>query len=338
MRERALELCIMVEAYAKVTGERPAAVFVSIRENEVIGWTWKKYLGFFRKGYDRLESMGVMGGIRFFHPFRIRKNVLKLLREVGYGSGGSKGGFWAGVRENALKLGSWRSYLRLSPHLHAVVFPSCIDEHRRKDIVVRKYAVLATTEDLVAHVQYLLSHCGILADRENEPAKEFGNLSKFVPEKFLTDEELKEIRNRVKKAMGMKVDREGDEIPQGEAGEEAGEEEDPYQIEWQQEKKKEYTWIPIWQFSEYSAEQVEWISAFLSSIPKKEHRAFIADIIDTYNRKRTDSGLKTYERNVFIEDLGSCPDGFELVDADWGDIGKDEGERSNSGGYQCVPK
>ncbi len=327
VRERALTLSIHIEAYAKVTGERPAAVVVSIPDERVLGWCWRHYLGFFRKSYDRMESLGVLGGVRFFHPFRIRKNVQKSLREAGYGVKDGKGGLWAGGRENVLKLGSWRSYLRLSPHIHAVVFPSYVDEHCKKDMIVRKYAVLTTTEDVVAHVQYLLSHCGILADGENEPAKEFGSLFKFTPEKFLDEKELKEVEIRVMKAMGMKVVEEiVAENGDGKAEEEvAGEEEYSYRDD-DRKEKEEYTWIPIWQFAVFSAEQEAWTNAFITSILNPEHRLYIDHLVQLFNSKRTDTGLKAYERNVFEDDLGPPPAGFELVYEDWEDIARDKSD------------
>lgn len=327
VRDRALTLSIHVEAYAKVTGERPAAVFVSVPENKVLCWSWKHYIGFFRTGYDRLESLGVMGGVRFFHPFRIWKTVQKSLRDNGYGVKSGKGGLWAGVRENALKLGSWRSYVRLSPHIHCIVFPSFIREHRKNDIVVGKYAVLATTEDVVAHVQYLLSHCGLLTDGENEPAKEFGSLFKFVPENFLDEKELKEIEIRVMKAMGMKVVEEMvAENGDGKSEEEvAGEEEYSYRDD-DRKEKEEYTWIPIWQFAVFSAEQEAWTNAFITSIVNPEHRLYIDNLVQLFNNKRTDTELKAYERNVFEDELGLPPDGFEFVYEDWEDIARDKSD------------
>jgi hypothetical protein len=292
MRERALELSIKIEAYAEVYGDRPSIVFVSISEKEITKWTWKNYLAFFRKGYDRLESLGAVGGVRIFHPFRIHKNVQERLRVVGYGKKGKMGGFWKAARENVLGLTSWYSYVRLSPHIHCIVFPSFLKEHTKNDIIVRKYGVLKTTKDVVSHVQYLLSHSGLLVGSENEPATFFGALFKFDPKKHLSEERLKKIENRVKSAMGMNI------IEKTEIEEAVDE---------------KYKWIPIHEFARFSAEKLAWVDAFITSIENKEHRLFVANLVDVYNSKLDDSALRASEKHVFLEDVGHPPEGFIFI-------------------------
>jgi hypothetical protein len=292
--ERVLELSIKVECYAKVIGKRPSMVVVSVPPDSVKKWTWKDYTGFFRKGYNRLFGLNVLGGIRIFHPFRVKKDVQKLMRGVGI----KDGGFWANIRKNFFKYSSWYDYVDLSPHMHCLVFPGFIKQHDRKDLLVRKYMSLRTTKDVVVHMRYLLNHSGLLRNSECEPATVFGSLYKFKPHEHLTYEEYKAIENRVRGVMGMPAEADGcvkDE---------------------EKDVKDKYGWIPISWFGMYNAEKAKWVDDFVCSILNKDHRLFVYNIIDDYNRKRTETGLKAYERNVFLEELDSCPPGFEFVLSD----------------------
>lgn len=289
---------VLIEAYAKVTGERPAAFSCSVHPDSVRSWSWLDYGKFFRTSYNRLGKLGVLGGIRVFHPFRVLYNIKGKLRQAGYGHGGS-GGFWAAIRANVLNLKSWRNYVYLAPHLHVIGFPSFVDPNTTKDIVIKKYAVLGGVRDTVGHLKYLLSHCGIQTDSEIEPATPFGCLHGFDPKKFLTDEEILNIKIQVAEAMGLAYNKVSDNVEMV-----------------HEETEEKYEWVALYEFADYSAEQQEFTDAFVGSIPDHEHKQFVAYIIALYNERRQDTSLERHLRHVFKEDLVNVPAGFELVEVD----------------------
>jgi hypothetical protein len=297
--QRVFALAVKIEAYAKVTGERPASLVVSVHPDSVKGWSWSDYGNFFRTGYNRLAKLGLLGGIRVFHPFRIPFVIQSKLRELGYHGfkNGGKGGFWAGIRDNALNLKSWYQYVELAPHMHIIGYPSFIGANTKKDIVIKKYAVLGNVRDTVGHIRYLLSHCGILTKGENEPALEFGCLHGFHPEKFLSEKELLDIKNQVAEAMGLSYNAISDSVEVA-----------------HEEEEDKYGWIPLYEFADYSQEQQQFIAAFITSISDHDNRMFVNNLIDLYNERRQNTGLERHQRHVFLEDLVNVPIGFEIVE------------------------
>lgn len=197
-RERAFDMVLELEAYARVHGERPHALQMSVPPEEAKTWDWDDInTRLFRRGYRRFkenESEKVrceekghkghrveecpdcydtepeVGGYSVFHPCRIKSeeesDIRERLREAGYGAGGSRGGYWRAVREDELGLGSWREYAAFGPHVHNVGFPSYIQEHEGEDFVIKKYATLDELEDTIGHVRYLLTHAGMRAGSE----------------------------------------------------------------------------------------------------------------------------------------------------------------------------
>jgi hypothetical protein len=80
-----------------------------------------------KEAIEYLLSLGVLGGVLVFHPFRIEdKYIDKLaisLRNFEAETGKRyKGGFWRYIHENPLNLSSWRDYIKLSPHFHVIGF------------------------------------------------------------------------------------------------------------------------------------------------------------------------------------------------------------------------
>lgn len=70
--------------------------------------------------YKIARNIGMIGGTVVFHPYRIEKGILELLKPLN--KKGGSGGFWRLIHENALKLGSWRDYVYWSPHFHIIGF------------------------------------------------------------------------------------------------------------------------------------------------------------------------------------------------------------------------
>lgn len=295
--KRAFELSVLIECYALYVNDRPAGVMCSIHPDKVKDWTWNDYCKFIRKCYSRMYKLGITGGVRVFHPFRVKDEIKIALKKLG---AKDSGGFWKMIRENVLNLPFWYSYVYLAPHIHNIVFPSFIEPNTTKDIVIRKYAVFATVRDTVAHVRYLLSHCGVLTDGENEPATPFGVLHGWKPEEHLTLEQITNIKIEVATAMGLAYNADKDTV-------------EPVNTE----KDEKYEWIPIHEFADYSAEQCEYINAFISSIPDHQNMIFVNDLIGLYNERRQNMELESHDRYVFLDDvLKFKPDGFEIVITD----------------------
>lgn len=123
------DVAFKIEAYAKVTGQRPAHV-----TSEIIGvnrhaenWNLDDYDTFHRRTYRHISAIGGEGGLRMLHPYRVHKELKEQLKKVGYGVQGN--GFWRGVRDNALQLDSYDDYTYLSPHDHLIIFPEFLKEH-----------------------------------------------------------------------------------------------------------------------------------------------------------------------------------------------------------------
>jgi hypothetical protein len=241
-------------------------------------------------------KLGVTGGVRVFHPFRVKDDVKHDLRALG---AKDSGGFWKMIRENVLKLPSWYSYVYLAPHIHSIVFPSFIEENSKKDIIVKKYAVFDSVKDTVAHLRYLLSHCGLLTDGEIEPASPFGALHGWKPEDHLTHEQILSVKGAVADAMGLQYDEAADDIKPVDT-----------------EDELKYDWVAIHEFADYSNEQHQFIGAFVSGITNKAHRSFVDGVISLYNERRNDTGLTKDKRQVFLDDLVDIPEGFEVVVVD----------------------
>jgi hypothetical protein len=74
-----------------------------------------------REACDRLKDLGVRGGFRVSHPYRIHDRAKHALREAGYGEEGEEGGLWDGVREDPLDIG-WHQYTAHGMHTHFVGF------------------------------------------------------------------------------------------------------------------------------------------------------------------------------------------------------------------------
>lgn len=161
-REQAFRICVELEAAARVRGERPHAVVFSVPPSEGRGFSIDDInTELFRRGYRRAgRRCEIEGGYAVFHPARLPNRVERALRAEGYGPDGDLGGYWGGVRADALELGDWREYAEYSPHGHSVGFPGWIEPHEGEDYVIRKYDQLGDVEAVVNHTRYLMTHRG----------------------------------------------------------------------------------------------------------------------------------------------------------------------------------
>jgi hypothetical protein len=162
-RERAFELAVNIEGVATLRDERPHALVFSTPPSESSEYSIDDInTKLMRRGRRRAKSKsGVLGGVSVVHPARIPDGIKSALRAHGYGAGGPNGGFWEGVRADALGLSDWRRYAEYSPHGHSVGFPEMIEPHEGTDFVVSKYTTLDAPKNVVRHIRYLMSHRGV---------------------------------------------------------------------------------------------------------------------------------------------------------------------------------
>lgn len=235
-RERAFDMVLELEAYARVHAERPHALVMSVPPEETGTWDWDDInTSLFRRGYRRFreneservrcpdvgtkghsveecpgcyEVKAEVGGFSMFHPARVSEDAKEELQRQGYGSGGDKGGYWVGVREDVLDRGDWRNYVEFGPHVHNVGFPSYIQSHEGEDFLVKKYARLDGLDDTIGHVRYLLSHVGIRNGAELGNATRSWGLFHHVSESWkgaeeeLSEGEYERLAERIAEELG----------------------------------------------------------------------------------------------------------------------------------------
>ena len=155
---------------------------VSPRKDE-IGFDWS-YQKIRQVGMKKARQMGVTGGEGFFHPYRVTKPIklrLKYLcRETTrMTEDEQERKFWELIREDALKLGSWKKYVEWSPHYHIIGFGRLPTQHtqEQKDQVKkirgswivqwirhvntdRYFTGQDMHDEIIELAAYLLSHSG----------------------------------------------------------------------------------------------------------------------------------------------------------------------------------
>ena len=296
MSERVFDTAVRIIAYSRAHKLTPLALSVSEHPDAVVDYTWQDYQKSFRRMYRRMKLRNIDGGYRVFHPYRIQERYKNELREMGFNK---SRGFWKGVRANVLGLPSWYYYTKLAPHLHIIGFSNWVDECTDTDIVIKKYADLYEVSDVVAHIRYLLTHAGILADEDtSKPTMPWGSMHKFVMEDHLTPEQILQIKQEVAEAMGVSYNQGKGKI---EVRKEEPEEEDPYE------------WIQLYQFKVYSVLSEEVTNAFLAWKVGTPEGDYINDVILRYLTVIEDDELPQSERHVFLQDLGDPPDELKVV-------------------------
>jgi len=213
----AFRYAVLIESYARWSKERPCCIQSSVRPIDAMSWTWAEYNNkLHRRAIRQMKSIGVVAGVRIFHPYRIRNNIKKELKALGYASSDSDSlGYWRGVRVDALNLNDWREYVMPGPHDHGICFPGFLDPHSHEDIVVRKYATLDYVINVVRHLKYLLSHAGKLPNTATMPTKLFGlfsGVNHWIPEDNLTVAELNSVKHDVAGCLNMIYNEQSDDV------------------------------------------------------------------------------------------------------------------------------
>ena len=297
--ERVFETSVKIMAYSRAFKKLPLAISVSEHPDTVTEYTWQDYQKSFRRMYRRMKKRGIDGGYRVFHPYRVKDSIKKELVSIGVING--SGGYWKAIRNNALNLGSWYDYIKLAPHLHVIGFSDWVEECTDTDIVIKNYSTLDTVSDVVGHIRYLLTHCGILGDDDSsKPTMPWGIMHKFNMNEHLEPLEILDIKNQVAEAMGLVYDQYKDKIV----------------MPAPEEKKEDpYTWLPLYSFRVYSAETEANTNAFLAWNISPVHE-FINNVINEYLDKIEDPSIPNSEKHVFLEDLPDPPEGLTLVYTD----------------------
>lgn len=257
---RVFDMVMRIWSYSLYYSKKPFFVVCSVPPDKVNNesWTWSDVdTSLFRRGYRRLNAVGVDGGYAFFHPFRIPDNIKDGLRDAGYGKKGlgMDAGLWRGVRADALGLGDWRFYVNWSPHLHGIVF-GYPESHSCKDFVIRfkekskgvpKPMLL---EDVIGYARYLISHCGVCNHTETRATRSFGVLSsrgknKFDARKLLGVDRYNRLASLVASKLNMVWDADNEELC--------------YPLKVKVSEDKAVKILPIWNIFELLKDKV-WVS------------------------------------------------------------------------------
>jgi hypothetical protein len=143
-----------------------------------------------QRGRAMAARIGITGGVQLFHPFRIKKDIVKSLVRVCRGAvhmneEEKEKKFWKLVREDVLKLGSWLEYVDWSPHFHYIGFGRLPDQHTPEQKEEVRHTLAGWVVKWVRHVDtertfngqmiedpiaalaaYLLSHAGYQEGRK----------------------------------------------------------------------------------------------------------------------------------------------------------------------------
>lgn len=293
--DKVFDVVFKLEAYAKMTGERPCHIVaekIGVSQ-EAKNWDLEDYDTFHRRVYRHVASFGGKAGLRAFHPYKIHSHIKDQLRRLGYGVPSK--GLWQGVRDNALNLKHYDEYYYSAPHDHCFVFPSFLKEHSDNKFFLKKIGVLETMEDIIKASYYLFSHIGLLKETEekdNHPIVFFGELYRFKPETFLSEEELELLKTEIEEKM-HRLSEEEKEL-----------------------KSNKDQFIPLHDFISYNPDNVELTFGYIEAFPE-EYKEFWYWVINRYKTIKLDKNVPKESRELFIDDdiefIKRKPSGIELV-------------------------
>lgn len=316
---------VLLECYSLVTGDRPFRAVASMSSETVEDITLEDLRAFMRNAKDRIKRCGVHAGFKLFHPFRIKKNVQQAIREL-CGVNTSSGGFWTFILQpsNIAQINSyldtdyksWRDLVNLSPHVHYLLFPSHQMITGDKKIFIKKLQkkdgsyTLDSVSDVVQHLRYLLTHCGLLVntgsnDSRLQPADVFGDLHRWKPEEFLTPDEIRGIQEAVLDVLNEKRTSPYTVDDMGELC---------YLRDDEEEKTAEEAgYIPFKDLIAYDALTAESIDAWIKGIPDEANAAYVEYLLSEYYQKIMDTDIPQKKRRLFLEDLRNPPDSFKIT-------------------------
>ncbi|WP_406657386.1 hypothetical protein V7O62_02205 [Methanolobus sp. ZRKC2] len=322
---------VLLEAYSKVTGDRPFRAVASISTDQAYKMTLEDLRSFWRNAKDRLRRCGVNAGFKLSHPFRIKKNVQEALRIL-LGSNTSSGGFWDFILSGQSAIDSindylgsdyktWRDLVNFSPHVHYLLFPDHQKISGDKNIILTKLQAadgsytLDSVDDVVRHLRYLVTHTGVLCnvgshDNRVKPAGVFGDLFRWDPSDYLTTEEIQEIQSSVLDILNEKRTRPYTVDIDGELC--YLDDEDSISDETLEERGL----IKINKLRAHDAISAESVDAWLASIENQDNRAYVEYLLSEYSRILDDDDIPQKMRRLFLKDLRDPPDSFKITTLD----------------------
>lgn len=217
----------LVEAYAMVYNQRPAVGHSSLDPLE--DYTLKDVRKFRRDSNRLLKKGGVDAGLSMLHPYRIKGYIADAIKEIISDPSVEVDShkLWKFIkRDDSLQLinehlntefTDYRSLVKMGIHNHLIMFPNWAQPTGNKSLFVRKWQYsdgsiqkLASLDDVIKNVYYLVSHVGLSDSNkfELEPVSPMGGLHKFKPSEHLTDEQITDLKQRILDFMNEGRDRE----------------------------------------------------------------------------------------------------------------------------------
>lgn len=313
---------VLLECFALVTGDRPFRAVASMSIDQAFNLTLKGLRDFRRNAKDRLKRCGITAGFKLDHPFRIKKNVQNVIREI-MGENITSGGSWDFILNPSsldtindyldTDFKSWRDLVSFSPHVHYLLFPGHQKISGDKDIVLAKLQAkdgsytLDSVRDVVKNIRYLVSHCGILVNAGKsrfEPADVFGDLHNWKPEEHLTPEQIQNIQLSVldilneNRTKPYSVNSDGELCYLSEELEEKTAEEQGY--------------LHLKEFIAYDEMSAECVDAWVKSIPSVDNANYVLYLISEYSRILKDDTIPQKQRRLFLADLQDPPESFTI--------------------------
>ncbi len=323
--QKVFDYAVKVEAYAQLTGSRPARGVSSLHPDDIVDITLQDIRNFHRNTNDRVKRCDVDAGVKVFHAFRIKKAVQDALRTILGGEINSSGAFWDALsipgRVDEINdiLGTdyvnWRDCVNLSPHIHMLLFPGDQKFTGDKKIMLKKLSskingkkvwTLDDERDVVKHLRYLIGHCGILVNSgkfRNEPLNSFGDMWQFKPEEHLTEKELDDIRCSILSVLNegrsttLLYTPEGNLLFDHDDSDIEDEEIDNY--------------IPLREYIAYGDVQQESVDAWVSSITDPDCMHYVEYLLERY-RDILDSDIPSKMKRLYSADLRDPPDSFKI--------------------------
>lgn len=327
---------LVLELYSRFCGSRPFRGISSIPDDKVS--TLKCLRNDRRTAKNRLLSQNVFAGFSLNHPFRIINEVKTAIRALRPGVG--SGGMWSYLLEPSNipaineylrkeKYFTWRDCVKLSPHVHYLLFPGDQKITGNAEIVITKLITecedgtkiitLDRVEDIVLHLRYLFTHSEILINAgqyRSDPAGFFGELFSWKYTDHFTTNEIMQVQSEILEVLNRGRDKPYTLDDAGELTFLSEDENSP--------TMRDRGYIPVHEYLAYDAVSREAQDAWLASIKNLDNRAYCEYLIDLFERlkdSRLPGKMKRLftSRTLFLDSRGCDvvlrppPDSFAFV-------------------------
>ncbi|WP_321430105.1 hypothetical protein [uncultured Methanolobus sp.] len=327
---------LVLELYSRFCGSRPFRAVSSIPDDKIL--TLDSLRKTRRTAKNRIKKQGVFAGFSLNHPFRIINEVKTAIRVLRPGVG--SGGMWSYILEPSNipeinqylqkeKYFTWRDCVKLSPHVHYLLFPGDQKITGNAEIVITKLITecedgtkiitLDHVEDIVLHLRYLFTHSEILinaGDYRSDPAGFFGDLFNWDFTEHFTANEIMQVQAEILEVLNRGRDKPYTLDESGELTFLSENENSP--------TMRERGYIPVHEYLAYDPVSREAQDAWLASIKNLDNRSYCEYLIDLFERlkdSRLPGKMKRLftSRTLFFDSQGndvvlsSPPDSFAFV-------------------------